>query len=74
MRPGGLYHPYSRAYYVNDGHGRVEVTTVDGRHGLFTGDGRWLEGELRDADPQLCGWIGGIRIENQRLRKGAHEV
>ena len=30
-----------------------------GQVGLFTPDGRWQSGELRDADPHMIGWVGG---------------
>ena len=30
-----------------------------GQVGLFTPDGRWKSGELRDADPHMIGWVGG---------------
>ena len=37
--------------------------------GTFRRDGSWLEGELRECDPQLCGWVGGPQIENHRVGK-----
>lgn len=38
-----------------DGCVRVER---DGVWGLFSVDGRWIDGELRSADPHMCIWIG----------------
>ena len=43
----GIRHPFSHALYEQDGHGNVLVT--DGaRSGVFTGEGRWVSGELRE--------------------------
>jgi hypothetical protein len=36
----------------------VRVETPDGAVGFFRGDGSFSHGELREADPQLCGWVG----------------
>ena len=35
--------------------------------GLFEPDGRWISGELEEADPQLCGWVAGPIFGNHRL-------
>ena len=56
----GIRHPFTRALYEFD-EGRVKVTDKDGRVGWFAGNGRWLEGERFDADPQLCVWIAAPR-------------
>ena len=37
-----------------------------GRSGVFYADGRWHSGELRHADPQMIGWIGGPRLGRRR--------
>ena len=34
-------------------------------------DGRHLEGEMYECDPQLCGWVGGPKYTNARLDKSA---
>ena len=62
----GLRHPFSGATYEQDGQGNVLVTLKD-RTGLFRRNGSWIEGDLRDADPQLCGWIAGPIIGNHRV-------
>jgi hypothetical protein len=46
----GLRHPFTGALYEPDGD-LVRVTAKDGRVGRFRADGRWVGGELRDADP-----------------------
>jgi hypothetical protein len=57
---GGIRHPFTRALYEPDGRGGVRVTR-DGRVGRFRSDGSWIEGDLREADPELCVWITAAR-------------
>lgn len=64
----GIVHPFSGALYEVDEDGNVRVT--DGDHvGTFDRGGKWIAGELRECDPQLCGWVGGPQIANHRLSK-----
>lgn len=70
----GLIHPFSRALYELDGSGNIRVT-LDGKSGIFATDGRYLSGDLRECDPQMCGWVGGPQIANHRIAqddRGAH--
>jgi hypothetical protein len=62
----GIVHPFSKALYEQDGHGRIRVTQGD-RVGIFDTNGKWVEGDLRHCDPQLCGWVGGPQIANHRI-------
>jgi hypothetical protein len=62
----GARHPFTRALYELDGPGRVKVTDGD-LVGWFTKTGKWLSGELREADPHLCGWVAGPTIGNHRM-------
>ena len=64
---GTIKHAYTGARYQDDPSGYVKVTAADGRVGLFRGDGSWVEGELREADPHMCGWISGPRVANHRV-------
>lgn len=64
----GLVHPFTKALYEQDGDGHIKVT-LDGRVGIFTTGGKWLEGDLKECDPQLCGWVGGPQIANHRVSK-----
>lgn len=64
---GSIVHPYTGATYVAVHEGVIEVIGRDGRTGRFAADGRWIEGDLREADPHLCGWIAGPRVENHRV-------
>jgi hypothetical protein len=62
----GVRHPFTRALYEQDGTGNVVVTDGD-RRGRFTPQGRWLDGDLRECDPHLCGWVAGPIIANHRM-------
>lgn len=64
----GMRHPFTKALYEQDGNGNVRVSK-DGKYGLFTPDGRWLEGEIFEADPQLCGWVGGPKVAHHRIAR-----
>jgi len=65
----GLRHPFTNALYEQDGHGNVRVITRDGRTGLFSTSGSWIEGDIFEADPQLCGWIGGPKVAHHRIQR-----
>ena len=45
-----------------------------GARGMFAVDGHWLSGELRECDPQLCGWVGGPQIANHRTATIAKDL
>jgi hypothetical protein len=55
-----IRHALSGALYDVGPDGRISVEK-DGKVGYFSPDGRYLEGEITSADPQLCGWIGGVQ-------------
>ncbi len=66
----GIRHPFTRALYERDADGTVVVTELPergGRTGVFTREGRWLSGDLRECDPHLCGWVAGPIIGNHRM-------
>jgi len=63
----GQYHPFSGALYERDDSGNVLVTR-DERRGLFHADGSWIEGEIFEADPQMCNWIAGPKVRHHRLQ------
>ncbi len=64
-----LRHALTHAVYVASANGTVEVESPDGRCGVFQYDGTWVKGELREADPQLLGFIAGPSI-TRRGRSG----
>lgn len=62
----GIVHPFTKALYEQDGHGNILVTHL-GKSGTFTITGKYISGELRECDPQLCGWVGGPQVANHRV-------
>jgi hypothetical protein len=59
-----IKHPLSGALYDLTADGRIEVTK-DGRRGVFTSAGVWVEGDIRQADPHLCLWVAGRQLPNR---------
>ena len=37
--------------------------------GLFTTEGTWIQGDVFESDPQLCGWIGGPKVAHHRIQR-----
>lgn len=66
---GGLRHPFSGALYTCTPEGKIRVEDGD-KWGLFQPDGQWIEGELREADPQFCGWMAGDRFARREFANG----
>ena len=71
-----IQHALSGAVYewAEDDIGPVKVTDKRGRQGRFDRNGRWVLGELRVADPELCRWIesggrksGGAAARSRRF-------
>jgi hypothetical protein len=69
----GLRHPFTGALYEQDGNGNILVSSGS-KSGLFTGKGKWISGELREADPQLCGWVAGPIVGNHRVTPSHQNV
>ena len=63
----GLKHPFSGALYERHDDGHIVVTAADGRRGVFLRSGKWVSGDLRECDAQVCNWVGGPRMANHRL-------
>ncbi|MCH9837930.1 MAG: hypothetical protein P8O03_05590 [Ilumatobacter sp.] len=55
-------HALSGALYDVRDDGNVDVTSREGVTGTFTVDGEWISGDLRHADPHLCGWLAGPQL------------
>jgi len=66
-----LRHPLNGWLYEDCGDGQVRVTTPKGVSGLFTARGKWLEGELTDANQHLCILVGGRKVQGVPLTQGA---
>ena len=73
-----IEHALSGAVYewAEDDLGPVLVTDRKGRQGRFDRDGRWVTGEVRRADPELCRWIasGGRTAGGAASRSRRFEV
>ena len=55
-----MTHPFdNECLYELTENGNIRITK-DGKTGLFTGEGVHLEGDIREADPQLCNWITNV--------------
>ena len=61
----GLRHPLTGASYEAEGANAVRVTDGD-RWGLFDRTGAWIAGELRQCDPQMCIWLTGLVVVEER--------
>jgi hypothetical protein len=72
MAKTALRHPLNGMLYAIDPPtGLVRVSDPDSeRYGLFDSDGVWYEGEIRDVDLQIAGWVGRTP-EARRLRAAA---
>ncbi len=55
-----MTHPFDTdSLYELTEDGNIRITK-DGKTGYFTGEGIHIEGEIREADPQLCNWITNV--------------
>ena len=61
------HHALTRAEYQAEGPNLVRVTDGD-KWGLFDRFGGWIEGELRHCDPQMCIWLAGLVIVEERTK------
>jgi hypothetical protein len=61
-----LRHPLNGWTYERLEAGRVLVTTTKGVSGTLTANADWVDGELKDANPHLCLWVGGLQLDAGR--------
>jgi hypothetical protein len=59
-----IRHPFDDILYELTDEGLIRLTDGD-RQGLFRQDGRWIEGDIRQCDPQMCVWVGNRPDESQ---------
>jgi hypothetical protein len=52
-----LRHCLSGTSYTHLEKDRVLVEDASGVSGVFDNFGRWLSGERRTADPEMCSWV-----------------
>lgn len=58
---GAIRHPLNpNAYYIDNGDGTVLVT-MGSRSGRFAANGRYVDGTLFEADPEMCVWVAAPR-------------
>jgi phenylpropionate dioxygenase-like ring-hydroxylating dioxygenase large terminal subunit len=57
-----LRHPLSGYVYERGDDDSVHVTDHDGQVSRFNRRGEWIEGSIRNADPNMCDWIGGDQL------------
>ena len=55
-------HPLNGWVYELTDAGLVQVTTPNGRSGLFTQDAQHVEGDLTEVSLHLCKWVGGPQL------------
>ena len=61
--PKSMKHPISGFIYALTEDGKVRVSDpASDRFGIFDSTGRWFSGEIRDADPQILGWVGRLPV------------
>jgi len=59
--PKSMKHPVTGYVYSLTDDGRVQVSDpASDRFGIFDSTGRWFSGDIRDADPQILGWVGRL--------------
>ena len=62
-----MTHPFDpECLYELTEEGTIRITR-DGKTGFFTGEGIYLAGEIRSADPQLCNWITNVPNPDTQL-------
>jgi hypothetical protein len=71
--PTAAEHPLTRARYEAEGPNAVRVSDA-GKWGLFDRTGGWIEGELRQCDPQMCIWLAGLVVVEQRAAAAEEEI
>jgi len=68
MAKTSMKHPLTGLLYEVDETGLVRVSDPESdRYGLFNSDAVWFEGEIRDVDLQIVGWMGRTPEAKRRL-------
>ncbi|MEI6743492.1 MAG: hypothetical protein WCL35_06975 [bacterium] len=65
-----MIHPLTRAIYDAETDEVVKVTR-DGKSGLYTRNGEFISGELKQSvDPEMCRWVASY-VEHKNAGVGA---
>lgn len=67
-------HALSKAIYDVREDGNLDVVARDGMAGVFTPDSEWVSGDLRRADPHLCGWLAGPQLPPRVFNQDVYNV
>lgn len=63
----GMTHPFDpETHYDLLDDGNIKVSR-DGKHGIFTCEGVYLSGDIREADPQVCNWVNNVPNPDTQL-------
>jgi len=70
-----LTHPFDQdTLYELGEDGNIRVSNGN-RVGIFTTQGVYVSGDIRQADPQLCVWVGNNPDDtNQQMKGGATSI
>jgi len=61
-----MRHPSSGAVYTLREDGKVKVEN-NGATGLFASNGRYIEGDIRQADPHFILWLAGPQLPSASM-------
>jgi len=61
-----MKHPRSGATYTLRKDGKVDVEN-NGAVGVFTSDGRYVSGDIRQADPHFILWMAGPQLPTEAM-------
>jgi phenylpropionate dioxygenase-like ring-hydroxylating dioxygenase large terminal subunit len=53
--------------YTPRADGNVDVTTPDGRSGVFTPNADWVSGALGESNPHMCNLVGGRQLPQSAI-------
>ena len=62
-----IKHPLSGAVYDLEADGTIRVQAKDGRVGTFDKNGKWLDGDVKQADPHLWDRARALDLDVDRF-------
>ncbi len=68
-----IRHPFDDIVYELTEEGLIRLSQGDD-YGLFHQDGRWIEGTIRQCDPQMCVWVGNRPDESGVTVQRRHTI
>jgi len=64
-------HPFTGWLYELTPDGNIQITDGDKR-AIFSGEGRYISGDFKECDPQLCVWIANNPEANTETDADSH--